>query len=308
MKKWRVRSEEWRVMVALALLLALMGCSRPETVVVYTSQDEVYAEPILQEFTRQTGIKTLAVYDSEAVKTVGLVNRLLTEKDHPQCDVFWNNEELRTHQLEKQGVLRETNGWVAFGFRTRRLVVNTNLMALTNAPRRLSALTNDTFRGRVAVAYPLFGTTSTHFLALRQRWGEVAWEQWCRALAANKPFLVDGNSVVVKMVAKGEAVVGISDSDDVIAGQREGLPVDSLILDPDGLAIRNTVAVIRRAPHPEAAQKLLDYLQSDEVFKKLVEAGAVEVVSPNRDDHLQWEDLLKNQERAVDILKKVFLR
>ena len=308
MRKWFVVSGQWSVVATLLVLLTLVGCSKQETVVVYTSQDEVYAEPILQEFTRKTGIAALAVYDSEAVKTVGLVNRLLTEKEHPQCDVFWNNEEFRTRQLEAQGVLRETNPWVAFGFRTRRLVVNTNLMTLANAPRRLSALTNETFRGKAAVAYPLFGTTSTHFLALRQRWGEAAWTQWCRDFASNKPFLVDGNSVVVKMVAKGEAVMGISDSDDVIAGQREGLPVDSLVLEEDGLAIRNTVAVIRHAPHAEAAQKLLDYLQSDEVFKKLVAAGAVEAVSPNRDDHLQWDDLLKKQERAVEILKGVFLR
>ncbi|MEO6036036.1 MAG: hypothetical protein ABIQ35_12340, partial [Verrucomicrobiota bacterium] len=47
-----------------------------KTVVVYTSQDQTYAEPIFQNFTKQTGIKVLPVYDSEAVKTVGLVNRL----------------------------------------------------------------------------------------------------------------------------------------------------------------------------------------------------------------------------------------
>ena len=29
---------------------------------------------------------------SEAVKTVGLANRLLAEMNHPQCDVWWSNE------------------------------------------------------------------------------------------------------------------------------------------------------------------------------------------------------------------------
>ena len=38
-----------------------------------------------------------AVYDSEAVKTVGLVNRLIAEKANPQCDLFWNNEEFGLH-------------------------------------------------------------------------------------------------------------------------------------------------------------------------------------------------------------------
>ena len=123
-------------------------------VVVYTSQDQIYSEPIFQEFSRQTGIKVRAVYDSEAVKTVGLVNRLLAEKNHPQCDVFWNNEELRTRQLEKQDVLRETNAWDSFGFRKRQLVINTSQLANPNCPRTLLALTNAACRGKVALAYP----------------------------------------------------------------------------------------------------------------------------------------------------------
>jgi len=55
-----------------------------------------YAEPIFREFEKQTGIKVLAVYDNESVKTVGLANRLLAERSHPQCNVFWGNEEMRT--------------------------------------------------------------------------------------------------------------------------------------------------------------------------------------------------------------------
>src|SRR5690242_7365186 len=76
------------------------------SVVVYTSQDEVYADPIFKDFEKQTGIQVRPVYDSEAVKTVGLVNRLFAEQNHPQCDVFWNNEELRTRLLAAKGMFR----------------------------------------------------------------------------------------------------------------------------------------------------------------------------------------------------------
>lgn len=61
-------------------------------VVIYAAQDQIYAEPILHEFEKETGLKVKAVYDSEAVKTTGLANRLLAERSHPQCDVFWGNE------------------------------------------------------------------------------------------------------------------------------------------------------------------------------------------------------------------------
>ena len=50
----------------------LTACNRQPIVVVYTSQDEVYAEPILKDFQKETGIQVKTVFDSEAVKTVGL--------------------------------------------------------------------------------------------------------------------------------------------------------------------------------------------------------------------------------------------
>lgn len=89
----------------------ITGCKKqnPETgvkqVIVYTSLDNVFSEPILKMFEEKTGIKVLAVYDSEATKTTGLVNRLIAEKDAPKADVFWNSETGRTIILKDKGVL-----------------------------------------------------------------------------------------------------------------------------------------------------------------------------------------------------------
>src|SRR5262249_61341436 len=143
--------------------------------------------------------------------------RLLAERAHPQCDVYWGNEELRTRQLLAEGLFRGTNAWAAVGYRSRRLVINTNKVSLSDVPRSLLELTNTRWQGRVAIAYPLFGTTATHFLALRQHWGEAGWSNWCAALRANRAFLVDGNSVVVKVVERGEAFLGLTDSDGIAA-------------------------------------------------------------------------------------------
>src|SRR5437899_265052 len=136
------------ILGAVLLPLPAHWKSDRRVVIVYASQDQVYAEPILQDFTKETGIKVKAIYDSEAVKTVGLANRLLAERSHPQCDVFWNNEELRTRQLAAQNTFRETNAWRAVGYRSRRAVINTNRLSLAAAPRSLVALTNATSRGK----------------------------------------------------------------------------------------------------------------------------------------------------------------
>jgi iron(III) transport system substrate-binding protein len=303
------------VAILVAALLPVLSCVKSKNqdqVVSYCAQDQEYAEPILREFEKQTGVKALAVYDSEAVKTVGLANRLLAERPHPQCDVFWGNEELRTRQLAAQEVFRETNGWAAVGYRSRRIVINTNQVSLTAAPHSLLELTNAAWRGKVALAYPQFGTTATHLHALRQHWGDERWRAWCRALAANNPLLVDGNSVVVKMVGRGEAWIGLTDSDDVAAGLKGGLPLAPLPLSEEMLLIPNTVAVVRGAPHPETAQRLFEYLQRREVVQQLVAAQALEGHSGSEVTSstlkVRWDALLRDLEGTTAELNRIFLR
>ncbi|HZO85350.1 MAG TPA: extracellular solute-binding protein [Verrucomicrobiae bacterium] len=294
-----------RLILSLAIVLLTASCKNNQWIVtVYASQDQVYAEPILRQFEQETGIRVRAIYDSEAVKTVGLVNRLIAEKANPQCDVFWNNEELRTRQLESRGVVER---WAAVGFRSRGMIVNTNL--LSSPPKSLVDLTNAVWKRKAALAYPLFGTTATHFLALRQQWGAETWEHWCRALKANEPFLVDGNSVVVQLVGRGEAVIGLTDSDDIAAGQKQGLPIRAVPLAESTLLIPNTVAIIRGAPNPTEAQRLYEHLQSESVRKALIAASALE---GDRPGHIgfkpDWVRLLADLEPATATLKTVFLR
>ena len=99
--------------VLLPLLLGPMflvcaaGCSRSSKheVVIYTSQDQSLSESIFQQFATETGIRVLPVYDTEAAKTTGLVNRLIEEKEHPRADVFWSSEAVQTVILKRRDVL-----------------------------------------------------------------------------------------------------------------------------------------------------------------------------------------------------------
>ena len=81
-----------------AFLLPLSACSDSgnREVVIYTSVDQVFSEPLLEQFEQETAITVLPLYDTEASKTVGLVNRLVAEKDNPKADVFWNGEFVQT--------------------------------------------------------------------------------------------------------------------------------------------------------------------------------------------------------------------
>lgn len=281
-------------------------------VVVYAAQDQVYAEAVLKEFTRQTGVKARAVFDSEMVKTVGLANRLIAETNRPQADVFWGNEEMRTRQLLARGVFEGPKSVAAFGFRTRRIIINTNKLSQFDSDTVLSLrhLVNPKWKGKVALAYPLFGTTAAQFHVLRQQWGKEAWDKWCVALAANKPFLADGNSSVVNLVARGDAWIGLTDSDDYLVGKSKRYPISSLPITDETLMIPNTVAIVRGGPNPGPARQLFQFLQNPMVSGMLVEMGALDGTRAGPRPHavVAWDSVLRDMEQTDERLKRIFLR
>src|SRR6266480_4693232 len=94
------------LVVALVLIPILTSC-RPtssQTVVVYVSEDQVFSEPILKDFERDTGITVKSIFDTEESKSTGVTNRLIAEKDNPQADVYWANEPVRADALKQRGV------------------------------------------------------------------------------------------------------------------------------------------------------------------------------------------------------------
>ncbi len=303
------------LLLFLSLLTGGVGQRNDSSsLVLYCAQDQVFAERALEEFHRRTGLKVRAVFDSEAVKTVGMANRLLAEAKDPVAHVFWGNEELRTRQLAERGVFGTNQilpggpGWAAFGARTRRLVIDPSRLGASERPVSLVELTNARWKGKLSLAVPLFGTTSTHFHVLRARWGEEAWRRWCSALAANEPFLEPGNSHVVRRVARGEALVGLTDSDDIFVARREGVRVEGLTLEEDLLVVPNTVALVRPAAPGDPARRLVDFLMSAEVAALLVREGALESTSVPQGRWLapDWTRVLRDLDVTVGEIEGIF--
>ncbi len=284
-------------------LLFMSGCSsqEPKEVVVYTSVDRVFSEPILKRFQEKTGIKVEAVYDVEASKTTGLFNRLLAEKSHPRCDVFWNSEVGRTIILKQKGVLapyispsahdipsrfKDLEGyWTGFAVRARVLIYNSDLLKEEDLPHSIFDLALPKWKDRVAMALPLFGTTATHVAALWSYLGEDRTRQYLRALKKNGILIVNGNSVARDLVVKARVPIAFTDTDDVNAAVQAGMHVGTIFPDQDGMGtlfIPNTVAMIKDCPHPEEARRLIDYLLSREVESRLAFSESAQI--PVRDD------------------------
>jgi iron(III) transport system substrate-binding protein len=197
---------------------------------------------------------------------------------------------LNTLRLERQGLLeiyrpaaaqrypaayrspRAT--WYGFAARARVLVVNHQVVPKDQWPTSIFDLADGRWKGRTAMAKPLFGTTATHAACLFAHLGSDKAKDFFRRLKTNQVQIVSGNKQVALAVATGRAAFGITDTDDAIEEVDKGQPIE--IVYPDQatgqigtLFIPNTVAVIRGCPHPESARRLVDFLLSAETEAKL---------------------------------------
>lgn len=282
--------------LSLMVLLFAVAQAPAKEVIVYTSVDSIFSEPILREYEKQTGIRVKPVYDAEASKTTGLVNRLIAEKERPKCDVFWNSEFAQTILLKKKGVLApyqspsaadipehfkdKDNYWAGFAARARVIVCNTNRFNGVKPPESIFDFTKPEWKGKFALAYPLFGTTATHIAALYVALGEQKTQDYLKALKENGAVIVDGNSVARDVVVQGELPAAFTDTDDVNVAIEAGKPVRMVFPDSGGLGtllIPNTVALIKGAPHPGEAKAFIDYLLSRQVEEKLAMSESAQI-------------------------------
>jgi iron(III) transport system substrate-binding protein len=295
------------VFLCLVVAFLLAGCgsgANRKVVVVYTALDEIYSEPILKRFEQRTGLKVEAVYDTEVTKTVGLANRLIAEARNPQCDVFWNNEVVRTVVLKRKGLLqpyaspsardippadKDPDGyWAGFAARARVLIWNTNVApGGTPAATSIRDFVEPRWKGKVAMAYPIFGTTATQAAALFVAWGDAEAKRYFEQLQQNGVLIVDGNSAVKDAVVRGEVPVGFTDTDDAYVAVSQGKPVRMTFPDQaagqlGALVIPDTVSLVRNCPHPQAGRQLIDFLLSPEVEGMLARSGSAQMpVRPN---------------------------
>lgn len=162
--------------------------------------------------------------------------------------------------------------------RARVVVRHARRVPENEAPLQIGQLVGERWKGRVVIARPGFGTTRGHMAALVRAWGGERARAWMRGMKANGVRFVDGNSAVVRAVAQGEAHIGLTDTDDVWSGKRQGWPVEmTLIGHGDDAAhgaagplwIPNSAGLVAGGPDRESGTRLLEFLLSADVDRLL---------------------------------------
>lgn len=297
---------------ALAICaLMLTGCSKTESsndqtnvqaddlpvLTLYTSVDDTFAKMVIDAFIKETGIRVHILGDTEATKTTGLVTRIMAEMEHPTADVWWSSEPMGTILLDQSGALESGAmhgmiaedwpdalhskdwSWVGMAMRARVIVYASD--RINEPPTTMAQLTDPKYKGIVGMSRPQFGTTRIHMAMLADTWGIEGLTDWLIAMEHNRLRLYDGNARVVQAVALGEIDIGLTDTDDVWSGQRNGWKVE---LAYESVAdhtqwtsagptlIPNTVAIIKDAPNRELAKQLAAFLVSPKVEELLYQS------------------------------------
>lgn len=271
--------------VALVFTISVGGCDPPPTrpVVLYTSIDEPVARPVIDAFRNATGIEVVIVTDTEASRSVGLAERLRAERNRPRADVWWGNEPFHTINLAEEGhfvpyespAARDVpaqfrdpgHRWVGNGLRARVFITRGFDGSI---PTSIEAADG---RG-MAMARPAVGTTAGHVAALYLAMGDDQADDLFRRLRSGGVKLLGGNGPVAEAVARGEFAYGLTDNDDVenvrgISRIVEAIPAR---LNGEAFLLPTTVALVAGRPELDEAKKLVDYLHSADVERRLIDA------------------------------------
>ncbi len=283
------------LLIFISLLFISCSDEKSKSVTIYVSEDQVFSEPILKDFEKETNIKVNAIYDSEESKSTGVMNRLIAEKNNPQADVYWANEPIRAEVLKSKGILAKYNSpnakgipkvfrekdnyWCGFSARVRVFIINKKLKV---KPTTIFAYTDSSFKAKSVIANPLFGSTTAHIATLFTILGDKKAKDFMNSMKKNEVALSTSNGESADFVASNNYSFALVDSDDVMSRIKQKQSV--VIGYPDqkesqigAFVIPNAVMLIKNSPHQEVAKKLIDYIISKESEKKLAFADCAQI-------------------------------
>jgi len=156
------------------------------------------------------------------------------------------------------------------------ILYNTELVKAVDLPKTFDDLLNPKWMGKISIPDPTRHTTTAQFLWNLEKFKGDKWLDYVRALAKQKPILVESLAPVTTTIIKGEAAVGITYIKYIkqYKGPVNYIPMDKYLTDP------NYLSLSAKSAHPNAAKLYIDFACSTEGQKEIAEDGEF-VLAPN---------------------------
>lgn len=254
-------------------------------IIAYGSMESNTAEPIIEAFTKKTGLQ-VEYWRASATKAM---DRALTELRAGKnlFDVMVNNSGATT-VMHKEGVFVKYNSPAAaffpkdvvdadLGVSYRHAPIgifyNKGMIKPADAPRSLEDLLNPKYRGKFVMPDPTQHTTTLQWVAsLYKIMGKEKAEKYIRDLGATKPLMVESFAPAAERVATGETPIAVSLIRYVVTYGEKGAPVDYVRLGKF-LSTGQYLNLSHKAPRPNGGKALIDFFLSEESARILAKAG-----------------------------------
>ena len=262
----------------------LEGARKEGQLNLYTSLNTKDSGPITEAFEKKTGVKVL-LWRSSSEK---VVQRAVTEARAGRyaCDVLeTNGPEMEALYREKllsefwsphfkdlpPAAFPKHRHWVADRFNFFTIGYNTKLIKPEEVPSSYEDLLHPRFAGKLGIE----AADSDWFAALVKHMGEAQGLAFFRKLAATKPQVRSGHTLMAELVSSGEVpITATIYNHNIERLAQKGAPVQWKALTPT-FGRPNAIGVVARAQRPHAALLFTDFMLSPQGQQLIKERNRV---------------------------------
>ena len=265
----------WTVCWFLALSLLVPGLAwAQDTLVVYSSVDEENAKKLLDAFTKATGVKVRFTFLSSGPA----VARIEAEKNNPQADAWFGAPSENHVVLKEKGLsqsyvspnakdlaakFKDPEGyWTSFYMNPLGFASNVNVLKQKGVepPTSWADLLKPELKAQVQAPSPqTSGTGYNMVAALIIILGEDKAFDYLKRLNPSIQTYTQSGTAPSKAAAIGQAGVGIQFTPAFLQLIEEGYPL-KITFPKDGVGFEApAISILKGAPRPELAKKLVDW-------------------------------------------------
>ncbi|WP_423408362.1 extracellular solute-binding protein [Heyndrickxia sp. MSNUG] len=294
-----------------------------EKVVIYSP----HGKDILSEFEKQFEEKYDVDVEWLDMGSQEVLDRVRSEKNNPQADVWWGAPSVMFDQAKDEGLLKpyepSYSSALADGFHEKDwnwsgtsqtpevIMYNSKELSKEEAPKDWDELLDPKWKDEIIIRYPLAsGTMRTIFSAMIYRDFKDSQDtakgyEWLEKLDANTKEYSANPEMMYNKVAKGEGSVSVWAMPDVVMlKENKNYPFEFIVPESGTPVLTEGIALVKDGKHPKAAEAFYEFVNTPEAAKLLAEKY---YRIPTRDDVKDLPKWITDTEiKAMDIDWKVF--
>ena len=305
-----------------------------EEITIYSGRDAELVQPVLDGFECATGIATVTNFGDPT----DLALLLIEEGDRTPADVFLSKSPGAVGFLQNEGILTELNNditslvsdenraanntWVGVTGRQRVLVYNVDQVAEEDLPESIFDLTDERFRGQVAIPAGN-GSFQDWFTVFRAQEGDDVAAEWLAAMVANDAIVTESNRPTVDAVGRGEFQFGLVNhyynfqQSDALGDVHRALNHNFAEDDIGSLVIVTAAGITDTSDNVDEAEQFVTFLLGEGAqsfftndsleFPLSADVSPAEVLPPlgdsGQDFDVAFDDLGDGLQRTIEIIE-----